>query len=140
MRLPRVRFTVRLLMIVTAVVAVWFWVLFTCQRHARYQTLLDIHADGVSRAEGSVLVNAPRIDLLRRRGTRDPRAAAEAAEVTETVKYMRQLATHHEHMRQKYTSALWHPWSAVEPDPPEPLPSPKLIKLVRGLYGTKRNQ
>jgi hypothetical protein len=128
------------MMVVTAVVAVWLWVLFTCHRHAEYQKLLNIHIDGLRRAEGIVTVNEPRVDLLRRRGIRDPRATAEATVTTEMLKYMRQLAVYHEQMKQEYASARWHPWSAVDPDPPEPVPSKELIKLVRELQVTKRNQ
>jgi hypothetical protein len=37
MRLPRVRFTVRRMMAVVAVVAVWLSVQLTLQRHAKYR-------------------------------------------------------------------------------------------------------
>src|SRR4051794_38594893 len=115
MGLSRVRFTVRRMMVAVAVVAVWLSVHLTLQRHAEYRESFRA-LDHDSRAiKKTIWLNEQRIDVLRRRGMRDPRAAAEAAAITEDLPKVRRAAEHLERLRQKYESAMWHPWSLLEP-------------------------
>jgi len=120
MRLPRVRFTVRRMMAVAAVVAVWLSVQLTLQRHAKYREILSAYDHDSRFIKRTIWLNEQRIDVLMRRGARDPRAAAEAAAIMKDLLKVKQAAEELERLRQKYELAIWHPWSLLEPDTPGP--------------------
>jgi hypothetical protein len=122
MRLTRVRFTVRRIMIAVAVAAVGLSVLLTCRRHAEYRRWFDVCNHDSKFIRKTIWLNEQRVEVLTRRGVRDPHAAAEAAAITEDLRKVRRTAEHLEQLRQKYESAMWRPWSLLEPDPPPPEP------------------
>jgi hypothetical protein len=141
MWLPRARFKVWQIMVAVAVVAVSLWVyhsiLLMSQRHAQYRRKFEVYDHGSHFVRDTIWLNEKRIVVLRSRSDRDSRAAAEAYVSTECLKYLGQVAAFNERMKLKYESAMWCPWSVVEPDPPEPQPSPMLIKLERELQNAR---
>ncbi len=111
MRWPRVRFTVRGMMVMVAVVAVS---LGTCRaverlrvRAFEYQIAEGVHAWAerlhahAQKYEGACL------------GWASPPFRA-------NPKIDSRLATYHAALRRKYEYAASHPWFPVEPDPPPP--------------------
>jgi hypothetical protein len=120
MRPPRVRFTVRRMMVVVAVVAVWLSGHLIFQRHAKYRERFSVYDYDSRFIQRTIWLNEQRIEVLKRRGVRDPRAAAEAAAIMNDLPKVKQAAEELERLRQKYESAMWHPWSLLEPDPSGP--------------------
>ena len=120
MRLPRVRFSVRRIMIAVAVAAVGLSVLLTCRRHAEYRRWFDAYDHDSNFIRKTIWLNEQRVEVLRRRGMRDPREAAEAVAITEDLRKVRRTAEQLEQLRQKYETAMWRPWSLLEPDTPPP--------------------
>src|SRR5436305_5413268 len=100
MRLPRVRFTVRRMMVAVAVVAVWLSVRLTFQRHSKLRERFSAFDHDSRTIKKTIWLNEQRIDVLRRRGVREPRAAAEAAAITEDLPKVRRAAEQLERLRQ----------------------------------------
>jgi hypothetical protein len=96
MRLPRVRLTVRGLMVAVAIVGVVYGVMI--ERHSRFRKLASRH-----QAEGEKLLKMPIISF----------SGSEDDPVVRRFEwhYSRQL---------KYERAARYPWLPVAPDPPEP--------------------
>jgi hypothetical protein len=91
-RLPRVRFTVRRLMVAVAVVGITLGALAACRsRSARFREIRDRH-------RAAMIV-----------GFEAPGEAAPAARLD-----------WHRAIERKYEYAARHPWLPVAPDPPEP--------------------
>jgi hypothetical protein len=92
MALPRVRFTVRRMMVAVAVVACIFWAsLLIIERRGRFLIIVGSH-------------RMPDARFLRHRD----------------ADYVLRLARWHDEMQAKYEFAAAHPWLPVAPDPPEP--------------------
>ena len=94
MRIPRVRFTVRWLMVTVAAVAIplAYWCVYEKPRKELLR-IAQYHIDELQ---------------MRRRGRR--RVEPVEAEVDKW----------HLLMREKYLDASRHPWRSVQPDPPKP--------------------
>ena len=120
MRRPRVRFTVRRMMAATAVVAVGLAALLTFGRLDEARRKFHAYDHDARFIRKTIWLNEKRIEVLRSRGARDPRAAAEAAVLTAELRGVRRTAEHLERLRQHYASPLWQPWSLAGPDPPPP--------------------
>jgi hypothetical protein len=96
MKLPRLRFTVRRLIIVVAVFAVVVWI---------------IRLRGLSR-EYALLATAAHWDRFAA-SEYSPRDEAGAVRKVRRIQHYRRLA-------EKYDFAARYPWLPVAPDPPEP--------------------
>src|SRR5262245_54718649 len=106
MKLPRVRFTVRLLVAAVAVVA---FILAGADRLRRRRESFQHRAEVFSRKSGEAFMAAQ----VTRSGNLfvwDPRTSP-AHEA---------LSVHYDALRVKYERAAAHPWRPVTPDPPEP--------------------
>jgi hypothetical protein len=110
------------MMVATALVAVCLAVLLMCQRLAEYRRMYSAYDHDSRFIRKTILLNEQRLEVLRGRGVRDPRAAAEAVAIMEDLRRVRRSAEQLEHLRQKYKSAEWRPWSLPEPDPQPPEP------------------
>jgi hypothetical protein len=120
MRLPRVRFTVRRMMVAMSVVAVSLGTERAARRSADFRELADFHAarlkklaflrqhEGVRYGSFSFL---PPPEVLRRYDA-------------ETAPLHAQCVSYHNRLMRKYRRAMWLPWLAVDPDPPSPYPEP----------------
>jgi hypothetical protein len=108
MGLPRVRLTVRRLMVIVAVVAVMFameqmyqhW--SYCQRRSAYHD--QRRAVFTALEDNGVVVLG---SLNEQNGEERVNSLAESIQ-------------DHTRMREKYAGAAWHPWLPIEPDPTEP--------------------
>jgi hypothetical protein len=114
MRVPRVRFRVRTMMIVVAGVALLSGSERLQERRVRFSHLAD---DWASRA----------FDWRVNRGARcyrDELLGADGELKKEAVEWLDECCAHFDALERKYRYAASHPWLAVEPDPPTPEPSP----------------
>ena len=94
MGMPRVRFTIRRLMVAVAVVAIYFgWSRWMERRSERFRALWIDHINKVGE------ISSPKPELLRPH---------------EVQGY------YHLKIGEKYRAAMNRPWLPVEPDPPEP--------------------
>jgi hypothetical protein len=100
MRLPRLRFTLRTLIAVVAVIA------------AEYRALAEDHAGIEQTLRTMIEKSGPDfpVDLSPGNGLRSKRFTAQA------------VADHEAALRLKYERAAGYPWLPIEPDPPEPVP------------------
>jgi hypothetical protein len=96
MRMPHVRFTMRLLMIAVAILASLFWVERLRRLSQEYRSIAEEHGWAVFGASEYA-----------------PHNAADAAKSKRIIDRYRSL-------QEKYERAARHPWLPVEPDPPEP--------------------
>lgn len=105
-RLPRVRFTVRRLMVVVAVAAVAIggaaWVVRVGRLASDYRRLHARHSSEVQRYHEEAS------KALRSRNGRDRYVLAS------------RLADYHARLESKYGHAAHNPWLPVDPDPPPP--------------------
>ena len=105
-RLPRVRFTIRRMMVVVAVTAIAFGGAAGLARVERlaseYRRLYARHSAEAQRFSEE----ASRALVLRNARDRYVRAS--------------RLADYHAHLEAKYQHAAHNPWLPVEPDPPPP--------------------
>ena len=104
MRVPRVRFTIRRMMVLIAVIAVLMLGAVMLQRQAEFKRLAEFHAREafmISNSSHGTMIGADGMFV-------HVRVAPTAAE-----KY-------HESLAKKYEWAAGHPWAQVEPDPPKP--------------------
>jgi hypothetical protein len=142
MRLPRLQFTVRRMMIVVAIAAVALGANELRRRKDRYDSLRSTHEwrgrSSISSAEfhaSTAAANEREVERLRaavRSRNHASRPEAEAvAQITSNIegaaaieraaeRQFRARARFHELLRKKYERAARYPWLVVEPDPPEP--------------------
>ncbi len=110
MPLPRVRFTVRRLMVAVAVVGLALWLGKGLIRHWRYRSLAAAYATKES--------------LARRLSTGDVTATSSTLFATrpgeQPVTSVMANRDYYAAMREKYERAARSPWLPVAPDPPEP--------------------
>lgn len=141
MHSSRLRFTVRILMIVVAVVTAAVWADVMRRRSVAYRSLATAYAE----EEASALCSARSADELvaswrrdaedwRGRGEQEKvfpdirqyweRAAGQLVEratiMARNAGYWRRRAAIHARLKEKYGRAASRPWEAVEPDPQEP--------------------
>ena len=91
MGMPRVRFTIRRMLLAIAVVAVYLgWSRWIEKRSERFQALWNEHVNKI----GEISSPKPRPDEVQ--------------------------GYYHLKMGEKYRAAINRPWFPVEPDPPEP--------------------
>ncbi len=106
MRVPRIRPSIRLLMILVAMAA-----LFLGGAHLR-------HLKGVYRQRA---VRHAQLEVSSRRIAKYAGALARiGAERPGAASSTSRRADYHAAMRQKYEDAAAHPWLSVDPDPPAP--------------------
>jgi hypothetical protein len=129
MQIPRVRITIRLLMIAVAVVSVFLTAARTVYLWRRYQSLATMHASKevnyirqVQQAERkqdwcAQLATIANLESATVRGSTWERLATAAGAVAQDL---RRLASHESRLKCKYERAARHPWLSLEPDPPEP--------------------
>jgi hypothetical protein len=108
MRMPRVRFTVRRLMVAVAVLALVAAIGEMTRRSASYDRLARYYAERETLS----------LDLMAAFARPD---RPELSEVC-SVEYARNraFAEHEERLKRKYRRAARYPWLPVAPDPPEP--------------------
>jgi hypothetical protein len=104
MRVPRVRFTVRRMMIAVAVSAAVIWGVILWQRASFYRWKARYHA----RMERSSI-----IAVIEGRKSAAPGELADLSRIR---------AAHHAALRRKYEHAAARPWEYVPSDPPDPVP------------------
>jgi hypothetical protein len=148
MRLPRVRFTVRRMMVAMAVVGVAIWGIVQTNRwreRTRYYTaradFLDLQARWDLFRESQSRSMAAKFWETGKRGRFDERTIAilrdrrrtigdrfdyiarierNAASYDESAVFSKRLADYHSSLSKKYRRAARYPWLRVAPDPPEP--------------------
>ncbi len=116
MPLPRVRFTVRRLMIAVAIAA---FLIGGGIEAARCKRLRKAHLDDAAyhaRREAEELRNLANIDLSRRAGAID----VEVRSMRLIERSSRLRVDYHGQMKRKYSKAASRPWRAVSPDPKDP--------------------
>ena len=105
MRLPRVRFTVRRMMIAVAIAGALLGLLAYARglqdRSADYQRLATEHQFQSFLLTGYMVTNGTNNETSR--------------------KFDSELRSHHDRIRFKYERAARYPWLPVDPDPPEPV-------------------
>jgi hypothetical protein len=108
MALPRIRFTIRRLMVLVMVVGVGTGLVVEGERRrARFRALADQHEDLALRC--SVVYPGPDSEDQRRM-------------VRLWQEWDVQTATYHARLAEKYGRAARFPWVPLAPDPPEPPP------------------
>jgi hypothetical protein len=122
MRLPRVRFTVRRLMVAMAIVGLLVGLMM---RHLHFRRMADYHDSRVvesfeigrpPREPGSLESAPASITVYNHFG----RLVGRAGKTRDGLKRLMSLSDWHEVMRRKFEYAARRPWLPVEPDPPEP--------------------
>ncbi len=109
MKLPRVRFTVRRMMILVAIAAISLALPVELgRRRGRFLELVAHHAAAERSISDEMHLMAPVLDLSSLSGRRDGWQS------------IRGRLEHHRTMRVKYQNAIASPWLPVSPDPPEP--------------------
>ena len=116
MRVPRVRFTVRRMMVAVAIVAIIMGAVDLWQNSVSYRSKIAHHAQ---MERSSVFVIG---------GDDTPAAHEELARVS------RAWTEHHATLRRKYERAAARPWKYVPPDPPDPLQSSGLKGALIGRF------
>ena len=114
MRLPRVRFTVRRMMVAVAVFGLLFGAGVTRQRWAYNRSMVNYHANEERRMR--LLLSGGWITETDEAGTRKKLRVGRNIE-REPVQ---QRLMYHILMGDRYQRAARRPWLAVAPDPPEP--------------------
>lgn len=120
-RLPRVRFTVRRLMVAVAVAAVLMGLVAQGLRRASLLRLADYHAREARRYR-TIVVSSASVAADYRAGRPGLEGDYEAGArlYSDQVRWFGPLADHHEALRGKYERAARRPWLPVEPDLPPP--------------------
>jgi hypothetical protein len=129
MGIPRVRFTIRLLMITVAVVGVFLTAARLAFFWRHYQALAAMHAS----KEVNYIRQAQQYERKQEWCARQATIANEKSDSVRgstwergatssgaTAHDLRQLAAHESRLRNKYERAAAHPWLPVEADPPGP--------------------
>jgi hypothetical protein len=122
MRLPRVRFMVRQMMVAVVVVAVVTGATVILRRHRVYRVRAEFYAQEEQVAakrwqhwsqEAVRLSDSP--------GDRNsPRSDQERQLAVEMVRYSRNRVAHHARLKVKYERVARCPWLPIDPDPPSP--------------------
>jgi hypothetical protein len=143
MRLPRIRFTVRRIMLIVAITAVALGANDLRLRYQRYRALSSVHewtgrscSTMAERHAATAAGNEREAERLRAairsdRESKHPQVvqgilqiaantAAQAEVERAAERKFRARAQFHEALRVKYERAARRPWILVEPDPPEP--------------------
>jgi hypothetical protein len=117
MRVPRVRFTVRGLMLITVVVAVATWQAIAWIRQPRYRRLAEVYAakEMVSR-NPSFITRADSILIA----DRDGKVIYQTMQGDGTFTCKSANRDYYAKMAHKYKWAARFPFLPVAPDPPEP--------------------
>ena len=137
MRLPRVRFTVRGMMVAVAVIAVMIPASAGSIRMLKRARYYEFWANIYARSEAGELGQLARVEASIRRST-NPDIARQRAlraglteehvrlflrdpsnEVRRAAKH-RRMADHYDEMRRRFEAASWRPWVHVSRDPPPP--------------------
>jgi hypothetical protein len=112
MKLPRVQFTVRLLMITVAAVATvlagWLWILDLGRLSTAYRQKDVAHTNQERRVRQQL------------RWLTDPRFAPEPQRHLRSIVLQEAVADHHRSWAGRYRRAAARPWEAVSPEPPPP--------------------
>ena len=118
--MPRVRFTVRRMMIVVAIVAgmlgVSTWMLRTRVRERRYRAMAAQHAQEAARYQEYMDTYPAFVAELKAGGI----AEADIPSQFGTIEWRRRRRDHYSALQRKYEEAAIRPWDPVPPDPPEP--------------------
>jgi hypothetical protein len=113
---PRVRFTVRRMIVAVAVIALAFWMVRLWAARQLYLQKAAKHAGfraNVLRSPNSIAYWESRwTDQREGKPARYPWPAGPP--------FVPALAKYHDAMRMKYERAARYPWLPIEPDPPEP--------------------
>jgi hypothetical protein len=117
MRLPRVRFTVRTLMLAVAVVAGVFAAEQGVRRSEEYRVRARRHE---ARLRTLALVRQHGYYPYCSLGIEDLSLVYNAA----TAPLHARCVAYHTRLMQKYRRARWMPWLSVEPEPPTPFDEP----------------
>jgi hypothetical protein len=122
MRLPRVRFTVRWMMLAVAVAAVVIGGTVIARRQRVYRVRAAFHAQQEQvAAKRWRHWSQAEVRLSRPPGDRNPpRSDQEPQIVVEMVDYSRNRAAYHARLRVKYERLARYPWLTIAPDPPSP--------------------
>jgi hypothetical protein len=133
MPLPRVRFTVRRLMIAVAIVALILGAELTRRRSVQFRLLARSYAaaaefDGLILGGGTTTFGLHDGQIRENRGGSSIRILADEGTIEFTIDAalaydadrLRRRAEYHGLLRRKYDRAARHPWLPVEPVPPEP--------------------
>jgi hypothetical protein len=125
MRIPRVRFTVRRLMVAVVIAGIVLGIERLWHRSAEYAGIAGQHArkaigwdEHVSWLDGVAAKHARKAAT----GTGDSRSRdrENADKWAAVANGYRGMKGYHEAMRDKYAHAARYPWLPVAPDPPEP--------------------
>jgi len=109
MRMPRVRFTVRRMMIAVAVAALILYVENLRRRHVTFQRRATINASYARQFREAFEKRSLNVFAFQH----GPVFAA-----TPTLRF--KWAEYHENLSRKYERAASHPWETVPADPPPP--------------------
>jgi hypothetical protein len=128
MRLPRVQFTVRRMMVAVAIVAAMFAIQRMYQHWSRCQRRSAYHdqrrAIFTSLADNGVKVFDIAIAIPNHASTKLGMALGllDQQNGEERVHSLAESIQYHTDMREKYDRVAWYPWSPIMPDPPPPEP------------------
>jgi hypothetical protein len=111
MRIPRLRFTVRRLMLAVAVVAALLGCADLWRRREHYRRLAETHA-----LSEMVL----RVDSVMARGDPTGGPGVRLLDLSDSLEEAAKWADYHAGLRRKYERAARYPWLPVAPDPPPP--------------------
>jgi hypothetical protein len=122
MRLPRVRFTVRQMMVAVAFVAVVTGATVIVRRHRIYRVRAAFHAQQEQvAAKRWRYWSQEAAGLSGPAGNRSPpRSDQERERAVVIVNYSRNRVAHHARLRVKYERVARYPWLPIDPDPPSP--------------------
>jgi hypothetical protein len=109
MRLPRVWFTVRRMMVVVAIVGILFWGGRLWRLAASYRIEAERYENRLSKSDVRAFFD--RIDVSPEESERRMGAWRDQ---------MARRRSHYQAMKVKYEHAAHNPWLPVAPDPPEP--------------------
>jgi hypothetical protein len=112
MRLPRMRFTLRRMMVVVAILAMAFAIPDAIERRrSHFRDLASIHT---AKAESYGRQSGPSSVII----YRSAKPPGPAEEARSRRKYA--MIFYHSGLESKYRAAATRPWLPVFPDPPEP--------------------
>jgi hypothetical protein len=145
MRLPRVRCSVRVMLVAVAVAGVLFYGAVLCRRRAlflrkaaehgdwekRYRVITRIHREAASEKDDLAKKHLAKLDGLGvSKDSREQTArvrdqisrlfASSKSYYLQEAEWTARIAAYYTGLRQKYENAALRPWIAVAPDPPEP--------------------
>jgi hypothetical protein len=139
MRLPRLRFTLRSMMIAVAIVAVACWGEMIRRRWVAYRQKAAYYAgqQGLDKLYAAAFYESiAETEQNREFAQEQTKSSIYNREVwaglvrqetqmiidgSETAEYFQQRAAYFGDLRKKYDRAATHPWLSVEPDPPPPV-------------------